>query len=195
MITHVDFTAMSNSINIWTDGASRGNPGTGAWGFYIVSPDGKAEDCYQSYKNVTNNQMELTAVLEALKYVVSSGLTADEINIYSDSNYVVSTFSHWIYGWLKTGTITQKKNYQLILDIKLLLDVLRRDEWIVRFIKVKGHSNDIGNTRADANCNLAMDSNTSKIVLFSSNISKDYYFGIARELDKGNQFIRIFIHQ
>jgi len=131
-------------VVLYTDGACSGNPGIGGWG--AVLSYGGAEKEISGYEDsTTNNRMEITAVvmgLKALKYPC-------EVDIYSDSAYVVNAFSEgWIYGWKKRGW---KK-----ADGK---DVLNRDLWEeldslchthkTKFIKVKGHADNEKNNRCD----------------------------------------------
>jgi len=131
-------------VVLYTDGACSGNPGVGGWG--AVLSYGGAEKEISGYEDsTTNNRMEITAVvmgLKALKYPC-------EVDIYSDSAYVVNAFSEgWIYGWKKRGW---KK-----ADGK---DVLNRDLWEeldslchthkTKFIKVKGHADNEKNNRCD----------------------------------------------
>lgn len=152
---------------IWTDGACRGNPGPGAWAFYAQC-EGNGYDMYEYINDTTNNKMELEAVKQALIYITKINTNAKVIHIYTDSNYIISVFSRWIWGWMQKGTITQKKNFETILDIQLLLTLQRADGYIVDFIKVKGHSENVGNKRADANCNFAMDVQSKSKPLLSS---------------------------
>lgn len=131
-------------VILYTDGACSGNPGVGGWG--AVLSFGEIEKEISGYEDeTTNNRMEITAVvmgLKALKYPC-------EVEIYSDSAYVVNAFSEgWIYGWKKRGW---KK-----ADGK---DVLNRDLWEeldslchihkTKFIKVKGHADNEKNNRCD----------------------------------------------
>lgn len=157
-------------MNIWTDGACRGNPGPGAWGFH-ADMQGIHYDCYEYYRNTTNNMMELEAVKQVLIFYIKSARRARLIYIYTDSEYVCFVFNTWIWGWLRKGTITQKKNFETILDIQLLLTLLRSDKHMILIEKVKGHSGDIGNNRADANCNFALDTQSRSLPM-----SNDYSY-------------------
>lgn len=151
------------NLEIYTDGGSRGNPGIGGWGLYCPQLN------YESYgyKEVaTNNEMELTAILKALKWVINKGFTEyDNIIIYSDSSYCVNIFNQWVWTWLKQGILETKKNPVLIKDILLLRRLLKSDGWGIKFVKVPGHSDNEGNNHADRLVNYAMDEKSSSIYL------------------------------
>ncbi len=105
---------MEDKIIIFTDGASKGNPGPGGWGS-IVRIDGKVEELGGGEKNTTNNRMELLATIEALKFVKNS---KGEIILNTDSNYVINGITGWVYGWQKNNWMTKDKK-----------EVLNRDLW------------------------------------------------------------------
>lgn len=131
-------------VVIYTDGACSGNPGPGGWGAILIYGDNKKEVSGSS-SNTTNNIMELTAVIEALK-----SLKAEcNVKIYSDSAYVVNAFNQsWIYNWKKNNWRTANKepvkNRELWEDLYLLTQNHK-----VEFIKVKGHSDNEYNNRCD----------------------------------------------
>ena len=88
-----------DKVVIYTDGACSGNPGPGGWGAVLLYKENRKEISGGS-ENTTNNIMELTAVIEALKILKRSC----KVNVYSDSAYVVNAFlQKWIYGWMKKG--------------------------------------------------------------------------------------------
>lgn len=177
-------------VNIWTDGACRGNPGVGAWGFHAELGD-RRYDGYEYFDHATSNKMELEAVKHALIFYILSEFKADIIQIITDSNYVVSTFITWIWGWLQKGTIDQKKNFELILDIHLLISLLREDNLTIKFLKVKSHSNNLGNNRADANCNFSIDTMSKSFVCLGHMEYVNHLKSICR-LSELNRFNRIF---
>jgi len=93
------------NVVIYTDGACSGNPGPGGWGA-ILTYEGKEKEISGSSKDTTNNIMELTAVVEALKALKYEC----EVEIFSDSAYVVNTFEKgWIYNWQKNNWRTSNK--------------------------------------------------------------------------------------
>ena len=121
-----------------------GNPGPGGWGAILMFKDYKKE-ISGSQKDTTNNIMELTAVIEALKLLKYPC----KIKIYSDSAYVVNAFVQgWIYNWLKKGWKTADgspvKNKELWEN---LYQFTKTHE--IEFIKVKGHSDNEFNNRCD----------------------------------------------
>ena len=131
-------------VVIYTDGACSGNPGPGGWGAVLMFKDIKKEISGHA-QNTTNNIMELTAVIEALKILKYRCI----VDLYSDSAYVVNAFNEkWIYGWIKNGWKNSSK--ETIKNIELwqeLYDLTKQHE--VTFIKVKGHSNNEFNNRCD----------------------------------------------
>lgn len=131
-------------VIIYTDGACSGNPGPGGWGAVLMYKENKKEISGGS-SSTTNNIMELTAVIEALKLLKFEC----NVKLYSDSAYVVNAFNQkWIYGWIKRGWKTsgneQVKNKELWQE---LYDLTKKHN--VKFIKVKGHSDNEYNNRCD----------------------------------------------
>ena len=131
-------------ITIYTDGACSGNPGPGGWGSILMINDSKKE-ISGGAPDTTNNIMELTAVIEALK----SLKRPCKVNLYSDSAYVVNAFlQKWIYGWIKknwkTASNEPVKNKELWQELYSLTKV--HD---VTFHKVKGHADNEFNNRCD----------------------------------------------
>lgn len=141
-------------ITIYTDGACSGNPGPGGWGSILMSKEYKKEISGGS-KDTTNNIMELTAVVEALKLVKFPC----QIQIYSDSAYVVNAFLQgWIYNWIKKNWKTADgkpvKNKELWEELYNFTKVHQ-----IEFIKVKGHSDNDFNNRCDELARNAISSN------------------------------------
>ena len=131
-------------VTIYTDGACSGNPGPGGWGSILMMGENKKEISGGS-ANTTNNIMELTAVIEALKMLKRPC----KVNIYSDSAYVVNAFvQKWIYGWMKKGWKTAGnepvKNKELWQELYNLTKIHE-----VTFNKVKGHADNELNNRCD----------------------------------------------
>ncbi len=121
-----------------------GNPGPGGWGAILMYEQNKKE-ISGANSNTTNNIMEITAVLEALK------LLKEECNveIYSDSAYVVNAFNQgWIYNWQKNNWKTASKDPVKNRELwEELYDLVKKHN--VKFIKVKGHSDNEYNNRCD----------------------------------------------
>ncbi|MDE2041341.1 MAG: ribonuclease HI [Patescibacteria group bacterium] len=130
-------------FTVFTDGASRGNPGPGGWGSVIVSR-GQATELGGAEKNTTNNRMELTAAVRALREVP----TGEEATIYTDSSYVKDGITKWVLNWRRNNWKTQAKQ-----------DVLNKDLWLelihevevrrVTWKYVGGHVGILGNERCD----------------------------------------------
>ncbi|MCF7740942.1 MAG: ribonuclease HI [Candidatus Marinimicrobia bacterium] len=121
-------------IKIYTDGACSGNPGQGGWGV-VVSEGGVVTKTYSGYaKETTNNRMELTAAIMALKIAKKLG----EIRLYTDSNYVKQGITSWINNWKKNGWKTSNKKDVKNKDLWQKLDDLNNDD--VEWYYVPGHS-------------------------------------------------------
>jgi len=95
------------TTRIYTDGGCSGNPGPGGWA-YIILNDGEELQASGSERATTNNRMELTAVIEALRLVRRRGWTA-AVDLYTDSQYVQLGISRWIRAWLRNGWLTASK--------------------------------------------------------------------------------------
>lgn len=132
-------------VDIFTDGACSGNPGPGGWGAILRYGEHEKEICGGD-KETTNNRMELTAVIEALKLLKEPC----EITIYTDSTYVCKAFlDGWIWNWIKKGW--KKSDNSPVLNVELwkeLLKELQKHEY--KFIWVKGHDGHPENERCDA---------------------------------------------
>jgi ribonuclease HI len=131
-------------VTIYTDGACSGNPGPGGWGAVLMYGQAKKE-ISGAKKETTNNEMEITAVLEALKILKEPC----EVDVYSDSAYVVNTFEKgWIDNWVKSGWKTASKDPVKNVELwKELLELMKKHN--VTFHKVKGHSDNEYNNRCD----------------------------------------------
>lgn len=139
-------------VRLYTDGACSGNPGPGGWSVVWYGKD-KILNRSGGSKNTTNNQMELVAVLEALKLIESKSnkITYD---ICSDSAYVVNAINNgWLYGWRKNDWRTQSgdpvKNAYIWQDLYVTLVSLKMHKYMISFTKVKGHSGNPLNEYAD----------------------------------------------
>lgn len=131
-------------VIIYTDGACSGNPGPGGWGSVLMYKDTKKE-ISGGKDNTTNNIMELTAVIEGLKMLKFPC----EVDLYSDSAYVVNAFlNDWISNWQKNNWKTAGKdpvkNKELWQELLELTKIHK-----VKFIKVKGHADNEYNNRCD----------------------------------------------
>ena len=134
---------MTETVDIFTDGACSGNPGPGGWG--AILPTGKAEkEIYGGEAQTTNNRMELTAVIEALRLLKRSV----RVRVHTDSQYVQKGISEWIHGWKRRGWKTADKQPVKNVDLWQALDVeSARHE--IEWKWVRGHAGHIENERAD----------------------------------------------
>lgn len=145
----------TNNVEIYTDGACRGNPGPGGWGARLRF-NGQQKDLYGSEADTTNNRMELTAVIESLESLSRKC----DVKIYTDSKYVMDGMTKWLPNWKKKGwkTAAKKpvKNVDLWQRLDALVDALEVENK-VSWQWVKGHSGDEGNDYVDMLANRAID--------------------------------------
>mgnify|MGYP004525412091 CR=1 FL=1 len=135
---------MEEKVIIYTDGACSGNPGPGGWGAILMYRGAKKE-ISGGMKNTTNNIMEITAVVEALKCLK----VESDVQVYSDSAYTVNAFKQgWIYNWMKNGWKTANKEPVKNKELWQELYALTKKHK-VEFIKVKGHADNEFNNRCD----------------------------------------------
>ena len=142
-----------NEVQIYTDGACKGNPGPGGWGAWLKS-GATEKDLFGGELNTTNNRMELQAVIEGLAALKRPC----KVTLYLDSQYVRQGITEWIKGWKAKGWMTAAKQPVKNVELWKQLDTLVQEgghqiEW--RW--VKGHSGDPGNERADALANKGVD--------------------------------------
>jgi ribonuclease HI len=144
---------MSNEehVEIFTDGACRGNPGPGGWGA-LLRVGGVEKELWGGETGTTNNRMELTAVIEALS-ALKRPVTA---TVHSDSQYVLKGISEWIHGWKRNGWKTADKKPVKNADLWQRLDELSRPHKI-KWVWVRGHSGHVENERVDQLANRGID--------------------------------------
>lgn len=154
-------------IIIFTDGACSGNPGPGGYGSIVVTPDGQVRELGDRFDSTTNNRMEMSAVIHALKAVEH---LEDDIHILTDSVYVIRGCTQWAYGWRRRGWKTAEGQ-----------DVANRDMWEeltrqaakhknIKWHYVRGHTGVAGNERCDV---IAVSLTQGKrISLYSGPLSK-----------------------
>ena len=130
-------------INIYTDGACSSNPGIGGWGVVILKND-RVIDLHGGQKNTTNNKMELTAAIEALKYLNEK----ENIEIFTDSKYVKNGIESWIVNWKKNGWKT--KNKKPVKNKELWVELDKQiQKHNINWQWVQGHVGNKYNERAD----------------------------------------------
>ena len=132
-----------SSVQIYTDGACKGNPGPGGWGVLLRKGEHEKE-LSGGEAETTNNRMELTAAIKGLQALTQPC----EVELYSDSKYVLDGITKWIHGWQKRGWINASKKPVLNADLwRELLDASKRHQ--VQWNWVKGHSGHPENERVD----------------------------------------------
>lgn len=138
---------MARKIEIYTDGSCRGNPGPGGWGV-VVTNGVRTRELSGGESATTNNQMELTAALEALRFAKQTFEPGRTIILYTDSQYVRKGITEWMSGWKANGFKTAKKepvkNKELWVELDALNSVLN-----VEWRWVKAHNGNVLNERAD----------------------------------------------
>lgn len=144
-----------DKVEIFTDGACKGNPGRGGWGALLVAGENKKE-MFGGELNTTNNRMELKAVIEALSVLKRPC----EVIVHTDSQYVQKGISEWIHGWKARGWKTASKEPVKNIDLWQALDEAQMRHKI-QWRWVKGHAGHEGNERADALANLGVSSVSS----------------------------------
>jgi ribonuclease HI len=139
-------------IEIYADGACKGNPGPGGWGAWLAF-DGREKELFGGELITTNNRMELTAVIRALEALKRTS----KIKIYTDSVYVQKGITEWIKGWKIRNWRTSDRKPVKNDDLWKQLDQLAQQHEI-DWIWVKGHAGNVGNERADALANQGVNS-------------------------------------
>lgn len=137
-------------IEIFTDGACSGNPGPGGWGA-ILRFNGTTKELSGGEANTTNNRMELMAAIEAL----SAPKEAVEVDLYTDSKYVMDGINSWIDGWKRNGWKTAAKQPVKNVELWQALDEAR-GRHKVTWHWVKGHDGHVENERADELARMGM---------------------------------------
>jgi ribonuclease HI len=135
-------------VVIYTDGACKGNPGPGGWGAWLRSGTHERE-LSGGEAETTNNRMELTAVIEALKALTRPCT----VELFTDSQYVRQGITQWIHNWKRRGWTTAEKKPVKNADLWRSLDE-EAARHSIEWRWVKGHAGDVGNEKADALANL-----------------------------------------
>ena len=138
-------------VHAYTDGACRGNPGPGGWGVLLES-QGRNKELFGGEASTTNNRMELTAAIMALE----SLRTPCEVELFTDSQYVMKGITEWIGGWKARGWKTADRRPVKNVDLWMRLDQARTQH-AVRWNWVRGHNGHPGNEAADALANRGVD--------------------------------------
>ena len=135
-------------IVVFTDGASKGNPGPGGWGVIILTPDGHVTELGGGAPLTTNNKMELTGAIRAFEHLAATG---GPVAIHTDSTYVIKGIREWVHGWKRRGWKTATGSDVLNRDLWERLDGLTsaRGPRTIAWHYVRGHVGIPGNERVD----------------------------------------------
>ena len=139
------------TVNIYTDGACRGNPGDGGWGV-LIEYENFSKEYFGGEKNTTNNKMELKAAIEGLRVLKETC----EVHITTDSKYVMDGITSWIQNWKKNNWMNSSKKDVKNKDLWIELDELT-SRHKVEWNWVKGHSGHEKNEIADSLANKGID--------------------------------------
>ena len=140
-----------SDVEIYCDGACRGNPGPGGWGALLIAGDARRElSGYEAH--TTNNRMELTAAIEALRALKRPV----SVTVYTDSKYVITGIEEWLPNWKERAWRTADKKPVKNVDLWQALDAARLPHR-VRWQWVRGHDGNVGNEYVDALANAAID--------------------------------------
>ncbi len=142
---------MSGKIEIYTDGACRGNPGPGGWGAVLIAGK-RRRTLHGGDDNTTNNRMELTAAIEALNALRGHR----EVRLYTDSKYVMDGIKEWMPNWKKRGWKTANRKPVKNQDLWQALDEAA-ERHSIEWRWVRGHTGNPGNEEADALANRGID--------------------------------------
>lgn len=138
-------------VEIYTDGACKGNPGVGGWGA-LLRAKGKEREMSGGEAHTTNNRMELMAAIAALEALTRPCV----VRLHTDSRYVQQGISEWIHGWKQRGWKTADKQPVKNEDLWRRLDVATQKHE-VEWLWVKGHAGHVENERADMLANQGID--------------------------------------
>ena len=141
-----------NQVEIYTDGACKGNPGPGGWGV-LLRAGATQKELYGGERSTTNNRMELMAVIQALEALKRPCA----VTLYLDSQYVLKGITEWLPGWKAKGWKTASKQPVKNAELWRRLDeLLVQGGHVVDWRWVRGHAGDPGNERADTLANMGV---------------------------------------
>ena len=141
-------------VVIYGDGACSGNPGPGGWGSIVIY-NNEVKELGGGHPQTTNNRMEMTAILEALSYCLSqaANLETKNIQIYTDSVYVIRGITQWIFGWKKRGWKNAANeavsNQDIWIELDKTVNAVKKVGFEIKWSFVKGHAGIPGNERCD----------------------------------------------
>ena len=138
-----------SKLEFYTDGSSLGNPGPGGFGVVVIRDEKIIDEIGGGDKNTTNNKMELSALINALKYSIKN-FQKKNITIFTDSEYCLKGITSWVFNWEKNGWKTANKKAVVNQDLwQELVASTREFDGKIKWEKVKGHSGHEHNDRAD----------------------------------------------
>ncbi|MCS6945301.1 MAG: ribonuclease HI [Sutterellaceae bacterium] len=144
------------TVEIWTDGACKGNPGPGGWGALLRAGTHEKE-LFGGARETTNNRMELTAVIEALAALKRRS----RVVLHTDSQYVQLGITEWMPNWIRRGWRTADNKPVKNADLwQRLAELAARHD--IQWRWVRGHAGDVGNERADALANRGVEAALSR---------------------------------
>ena len=142
---------MTKTVEIYTDGACRGNPGPGGWGVLLISGT-RQRTLHGGERETTNNRMELTAAIEALNALRGT----QNVILHTDSRYVMDGIREWLPNWKKRGWKTAARKPVKNQDLWQALDAAS-ERHTITWKWVRGHDGNPGNEQADALANLGIE--------------------------------------
>lgn len=142
--SHDPLAPKPNTTIAYTDGACKGNPGLGGWGAFLIFADGQTQSLFGGEKETTNNRMELTGAIQAIKHSPSE----HKLEIWTDSSYVKQGITSWIHNWKKKNWRKSDGKPVINQDLWQALDALVQQQ-PVDWHWVKGHAGHAGNEKAD----------------------------------------------
>lgn len=141
-----------NNVTIYCDGASKGNPGPGGWGVILTAPGIPNKELFGGEAHTTNNRMELLAAIKGLEALRRDG---SNVELHTDSQYVVKGCSEWLDGWKRNGWRTSTRKPVVNQDLWQIMDaLLNKHNVTLRW--VKGHAGHPMNERADVLANMGV---------------------------------------
>jgi ribonuclease HI len=142
--------AVEETVDIYTDGACSGNPGPGGWGV-LLKMGSREKELWGGAKDTTNNRMEMTAAIEALKALKRPC----KVRLHTDSQYLKNGITSWIRNWKRNGWRTSDKKPVKNVDLWQALEA-EIETHDIQWVWVKGHAGHDGNERADSLANRGM---------------------------------------
>jgi ribonuclease HI len=139
---------MRNEVEIYTDGGCSGNPGPGGWAYVMVQGEKIIAQGKGAQEETTNNKMEMTAVIEALKFFKTMNDTSQTVTVITDSQYVQKGITQWIHQWKRNSWRTSDKKPVKNQDLWQELDTLAH-EFKLNWQWVKGHAGNLYNEQCD----------------------------------------------